>query len=140
MQVSTQNSFLVADTRLYTLPCRSVSNIFESQAFFALLPLPNRPRLSCRVSGLVSLGNGTSLNENLFFHFHNPYRSWFRSTKWNICDKFHFYCQKWWKSFAYPSPLLNWTSSFWGSTIVSHFAELIQIWFRLSDHSCKRNE
>ena len=53
-------SFLVADTRLYTLPCRSVGtsfhpsrNIFELRAVFALLLLPNHPRLDCRVSGLV---------------------------------------------------------------------------------------
>ena len=45
--------FLVADTRLYTLPCRSVGHIFEFRAVFALLLLPNRPRLDCRVSGLV---------------------------------------------------------------------------------------
>ena len=49
--------FLVADTRLNTLACRSVcpsvTNIFELRAVFALRPLPNRPRLSCRVSGLV---------------------------------------------------------------------------------------
>ena len=48
---------LVADTRLYTLPCRSVRpsvpNIFELRAVFALPLLPNHPRLSCRVSGLV---------------------------------------------------------------------------------------
>ena len=55
------NIFLVADTRLYTLPCRSVSrsvspsvrHIFEFRAVFAP-PLPNRPRLDCRVSGLIS--------------------------------------------------------------------------------------
>ena len=54
------SGFLVADTRLYTLPCRSVRrsvhpsrNIFELRAVFALLLLPNRPRLDCRVSGLV---------------------------------------------------------------------------------------
>ena len=53
--------FLVADTRLYTLPCRSVGrsvrpsvrHIFELRAVFALLLLLNRPRLDCRVSGLV---------------------------------------------------------------------------------------
>ena len=55
--------FWVADTRLYTLPCRLVSvgrsegryvqNIFELRAVFALRPLSNRPRLYCRVSGLV---------------------------------------------------------------------------------------
>ena len=32
---------------------RSVHNIFEFRAVFALLLLPNRPRLNCRVSGLV---------------------------------------------------------------------------------------
>ena len=32
---------------------RSVRNIFELRAVFALLLLPNRPRLDCRVSGLV---------------------------------------------------------------------------------------
>ena len=53
--------FLVAGTRLYTLPCRSVrlsvgrsvGHIFGFLAVFALLLLPNRPRLDCRVSGLV---------------------------------------------------------------------------------------
>ena len=53
--------FLVADTRLYTLVRRSVRrsvrrlvrHIFELRAVFALLLLPNRPRLDCRVSGLV---------------------------------------------------------------------------------------
>ena len=52
--------FLVADTRLYTLPCRSVGpsvspsrNIFEFWVVFALMLLPNRPRLYRRVSGLV---------------------------------------------------------------------------------------
>ena len=33
---------------------RSVSHIFEFRAVFALLLLPNRPRLDCRVSGLVT--------------------------------------------------------------------------------------
>ena len=55
--------FLVADTRLYTLPCRSVRpsvrpsvrHISELRAVLALPPLPNHPRLSCRVSGLVFL-------------------------------------------------------------------------------------
>ena len=63
--VSGHEQFLVADTRLYTLPCRSVrpsvgpsvgasvGHIFELRAVFALLLLPNRPRLDCRVSGLV---------------------------------------------------------------------------------------
>ena len=50
-------AFLVADTRLYTLLCRSirrsVCHIFELRAVLASLPLPNRPRLSCRVFGLV---------------------------------------------------------------------------------------
>ena len=51
--------FLVADTRLYTLVCRSVrpsvGRIFEFRAIFALLLQPNHPRLDCRVSGLVIL-------------------------------------------------------------------------------------
>ena len=46
--------FLVTETRLYTLPCRSVRpsvrHISEFRAVFAFLPLPNRPRLHCRVS------------------------------------------------------------------------------------------
>ena len=50
-------SFLFADTQLYKRHCpsvrRSVVNISELRAFFALLHLPNRPRLSCHVSGLV---------------------------------------------------------------------------------------
>ena len=50
-------TFLVADTRLYTLLCRSVrrqvTNFVEFRAVFALLLLSNRPRLDCRVSGLV---------------------------------------------------------------------------------------
>ena len=52
---------LVADTRLHlavsvgTSVRRYVRNIFELRAVFALRPLPNRPRLSCRVSGLVAL-------------------------------------------------------------------------------------
>ena len=33
----------------------SVRHIFEFRAFFALLLLPNHPRLDCRVSGLVSI-------------------------------------------------------------------------------------
>ena len=45
--------FLVTDMQLYTLPCRSVGHIFEFRAVFALLLLPNRPRLGCRVSGLL---------------------------------------------------------------------------------------
>ena len=44
-----------------TLPCRSVGlsvgrsvgHIFEFRAVFVLLLLPNRPRLDCRVAGLV---------------------------------------------------------------------------------------
>ena len=32
---------------------RSVRNISELRAVFALLLLPNRPRLDCRVSGLI---------------------------------------------------------------------------------------
>ena len=47
--------------RLYTLLGRSVSrsvgrsvgHIFEFRVVFSLLLLPNRPRLDCRVSGLV---------------------------------------------------------------------------------------
>ena len=50
-------SFLVADTRLYTLPCRlvrrSVRHISEFRSIFAVLLLPNRPRLDCRVPDLV---------------------------------------------------------------------------------------
>ena len=52
-----RNIFLVAVTRLYTLLCRSVgrsvTNFVEFRAVIALRPLPNRPRLSCPVSGLV---------------------------------------------------------------------------------------
>ena len=33
---------------------RSVRHIFELRVIFALQLLPNRPRLDCRVSGLVS--------------------------------------------------------------------------------------
>ena len=33
----------------------SVSNISEFREVFALLPLPNCPRLNCRVFGLVSI-------------------------------------------------------------------------------------
>ena len=63
--VTPHHWFLVADTRLYTLPCwsgrpsirrsvrPSVRNIFELRSVLALLLLPNRPRLYCRVSGLV---------------------------------------------------------------------------------------
>ena len=55
--------FLVADTRLCTLPCwsvgrsvrRSVGHISKFRAVFALLLLPNRPWLDSCVSGLVSL-------------------------------------------------------------------------------------
>ena len=51
---------LVADTRLSTQPCRSVRpsvhpfvrHISKLRLVFALLLLPNRPRLSCRVPGL----------------------------------------------------------------------------------------
>ena len=31
----------------------TVRHIYELRAVFALLPLPNHPRVSCRVSGLV---------------------------------------------------------------------------------------
>ena len=34
---------------------RSVGHIFEFRVVFILLLLPNRPRLDCRVSGLVSI-------------------------------------------------------------------------------------
>ena len=50
-------AILVADTRFYTLPCQSVGlsvrHISELRSVFALLLLPNRPRLDCRVSSLV---------------------------------------------------------------------------------------
>ena len=49
-----ENCFLVSDTQLYTLPCRSVVRSGTLQAVFALLLLPNRPRLDCRVFGVVS--------------------------------------------------------------------------------------
>ena len=49
---------LVVDTWLYTLPCwsvrPSVDCVSELWAVFALLVLPNHPRLDCRVSGLVT--------------------------------------------------------------------------------------
>ena len=35
----------------------SIRHIFEFQAIFALLLLPNHPRLDCRVSDLVHVGN-----------------------------------------------------------------------------------
>ena len=62
--------FLVADTRLYTLPCRLVSrsvrpfvhHIFEFQAVFTLLLLPSRPRLDCRETGLVKISSLMFLN------------------------------------------------------------------------------
>ena len=57
--------FLVADTRLHLAVsvgpsvCRSVGpsvhHIFEFRVVFALLLLPNCPRLDCRVSSLVSV-------------------------------------------------------------------------------------
>ena len=56
--------FLVADTRLHlavsvgTSVGRYVGHIFEFRAVFALLLLPNRPRLDCRVSGLVLFSCG----------------------------------------------------------------------------------
>ena len=34
---------------------RYVRHIFEFRAVFALLLMPNRPRLDCRVSGLVAI-------------------------------------------------------------------------------------
>ena len=67
--------FLVADTRLYTLPCRSVGryvgplvrrsirHIFEFRVVFALLLLPNRPRLDCHVSGLVFIQSYANIKE-----------------------------------------------------------------------------
>ena len=64
--------FLVADTRLYTLACRSVgwyvTNISEFRAVFALRPLPNR------VSGLVGLSVGRSITScfNSFFSQSKP--------------------------------------------------------------------
>ena len=65
--------FLVSDTRLYTLPCpsvrRSVRPISELRAVFTLLPLPNRPRLSCRVSGPVFIHSFIYLFIYLFIHF-----------------------------------------------------------------------
>ena len=33
-------------------------HVFESRAVLALLPLPNRPRLGCRKTGLVLIGSG----------------------------------------------------------------------------------
>ena len=61
IQWSLSGVFLVADMRLHLAVsvgrCVSVRppvrHIFEIWAVFALLPLPNRPRLDCRVSGLV---------------------------------------------------------------------------------------
>ena len=49
--------FSLGHTTLYLAisVCRSVRCISESQAVFALRPLPIRPRLSCRVSGLISV-------------------------------------------------------------------------------------
>ena len=53
-------SALVSDRRKFQLYCwkprlvgKSARHITELRAVFALRPLPNRPRLSCRVSGLV---------------------------------------------------------------------------------------
>ena len=37
-------------------------HVFDSRAVSALLPLPNRPRLGCRVSGLV-------LTDQIYFEF-----------------------------------------------------------------------
>ena len=58
--------FLVADTRLHLavsvgLLVRWSRNIFELRAVFELLLLPHRPRLDCRVSGLV---HSTILSRN----------------------------------------------------------------------------
>ena len=46
-------TFLVATLHLAVSVGRSVRHISEFRAVFALLLLPNRPRLDCRVSGLV---------------------------------------------------------------------------------------
>ena len=76
--VSCFRSFLVADTRLQLgvsvgpSICWSVHHISEFQSIFAVLLLPNRPRLDCRVSGLVSLG------KSLMFKW--------KKLKWN-CQK-----------------------------------------------------
>ena len=67
--------FYVADTQLYTLPCRSVSQsvgplvpyIFELRAVFTLRPLPNCPRLSCRVSGLGLISQHSDQQRPGFF-------------------------------------------------------------------------
>ena len=60
--------FLVADMRLYTMPCRlvrpSIRHISEFRAVFAVLLLPNRPRLDCRVSGLVPVYDFVFLKTN----------------------------------------------------------------------------
>ena len=60
--LSLKNSFIhsILLFRLYSLPCRSVGQSvrrsvrhnIELRAIIALLLLPNRPRLDCRVSGL----------------------------------------------------------------------------------------
>ena len=57
--------FLIADTRLYTLLCRSVyRSVGPSQIFLklrgviVLLLLHNLPRLDCRVFGLVLFNKG----------------------------------------------------------------------------------
>ena len=50
------NPLLVADMRLNTFPCRSVCRHVRRSVghiFFALLLLSIRPRLDCRISGLV---------------------------------------------------------------------------------------
>ena len=82
--------FLVADTRLYTLPCRSVcryvGHIFELRAVFALLPLPNRPRLDCRVSGRVSSSINSGLHRRRLM-----VETWLRS----ILPRVYL----WWKGF-----------------------------------------
>ena len=52
--------FLIADTRLYTLQCRSIGTLvrpfvifLNCEWFFALLLLPYRPRLDCHVPHCV---------------------------------------------------------------------------------------
>ena len=59
--------FLVADTRLYFLPCRSVCHILEFRAVFSLLLLPNCPRLDCRVSILVIHVHDKKKNRHFLF-------------------------------------------------------------------------
>ena len=87
--------FLVADTRLYTLPCRSVRpsvrHISKLRVVFALLLLPNRPRLDCRVSSLVGIASSKLFEfiKNLFlshYLFNCGYATLFRRgfVRWSI--------------------------------------------------------